>query len=147
MFHEGQFIQCVFSLHFDWLDNDLSKILEWFLNIRMVAKPHKLQLMSLGLKRKKGQWITIIEIKASATDHVKLFGIEIKRNLKINEHRCWKSNWKVNRRDIIFLRLITHSSRQQAQPIINVFTVIIMVSIAMVIMNADIFNCILQFKS
>ena len=52
----------------------------------MVANPKKFQLMFLGLKGQRRLRLKINENKLSATDHVKLLGIEVDNKLKFNKH-------------------------------------------------------------
>ena len=68
------------------LENDLRRLLKWFTNNGMVANPKKSQLMFLGLKGQKRLRLNISENKLSATDHVKLLGIEFDNKLKFSNH-------------------------------------------------------------
>ena len=68
------------------LENDLSGLLDWFTTNGMVANPNKFQLMFLGLKGQRRLRLNIEENKLSATDNVKLLGIQIDNKLKINNH-------------------------------------------------------------
>ena len=79
------------------LESDLRRLLEWFTNNGMVANPKKFQLMFLGLKGQRGLRLNINENELSATDHVKLLGIEIDNKLKFSNHvktLCSKSTKK-----------------------------------------------------
>ena len=53
------------------LESDLSRLLEWLTNNRMVANPKKFQLMFLGFKGQRRLRLNIND-KLSATDHVKI---------------------------------------------------------------------------
>ena len=79
------------------LESDLSRLLEWFTNNGMVANPKKFQLMFLGLKGQRRLRLNINDNKLSATDHVKLLGIEVDNKLKFSNHvktLCSKVNKK-----------------------------------------------------
>ena len=100
------------------LESDLSRLLEWFTNNGMVVNPKKFQLMSLGLKGQRRLRLNINDNKSSATDHVKLLGIEVDNKLKFNKHvktLCSKVTKKVS----AFSRLNTYISREQALTICN----------------------------
>ena len=65
-----------------------------------------------------GLQLNINENKLSATDHVKLLGIEVDNKLKFNKHiktLCSKVNKKIS----AFSRLNTYISREQALTICN----------------------------
>ena len=69
--------------------------------------------MFLGLEGQKGLGLNINENKVSATDHVKLLGLEIDNKLKFSNRvktLCSKVNKKIN----TFSRLNTFISREQA---------------------------------
>ena len=68
------------------LESDLRRLLKWFTNNGMVANPKKIQLMFLGLKGQRRLRLNISENKLSATDHVKLLGIEFDKKLKFSNH-------------------------------------------------------------
>ena len=68
------------------LENDLSKLLEWFTCNGMVVNPNKLQLIFLGLKSEQGLHLNIQGSKILAKEHVKLLGIEIDNKLKFDKH-------------------------------------------------------------
>ena len=95
------------------LENDLSKLLDWFKSNGMVANPKKFQLMFLGLHGKKRIRLNIEENKVPAAGHVKLLGVEIDSKLTFNKHietLCSKVNKKVS----AFARLNNYISREQA---------------------------------
>ena len=52
----------------------------------MVANPKKIQRMFRGLKGQRRLRLNISENKLSATDHVKLLGIEVGNKLKSSKH-------------------------------------------------------------
>ena len=65
----------------------------------MVANPKKFQLMFLGLTRHRRLCLNIEGNKISATDCVKLLGVEIDNKLKFDKHvktLCSKANMKIN---------------------------------------------------
>ena len=96
------------------LESDLSKLLEWFTHNGMVANPKKFQLMFLGLKGQRRLRLNINDNKLSATDHVKLLGIEVDNKLKFNKYvktLCSKVTKKI--------RLNTYISIEQALTICN----------------------------
>ena len=100
------------------LDSDLNRLLEWFTNNGMVANPKKFQLTFLGLKGQRRLRLNINENKLSATDNVKLLGIEIDNQLKFSNHvktLCSKVNKKIS----AFSRLSMYISREQALTICN----------------------------
>ena len=81
----------------------------------MVANPKKFQLMLLGLTRLR---LNIEGNKVSATDCVKLLGVEIDNKLKFDKHvkiLCSQANMKVN----AFSRLNTYISREQVLLLCN----------------------------
>ena len=83
---------------------------------RMV--PKKFQLMFLGLTRHRRLHSDIEGNKVSATDCVKLLGVEIDNKLKFDKHvktLCSKANMNIN----AFSRLNTYISREQALLICN----------------------------
>ena len=63
------------------LESDLSRFLEWITNNKMVANPKKLQSMFLGFKGQRRLRLNTNENKLSATNHVKLLGIEVDNKL------------------------------------------------------------------
>ena len=100
------------------LESDLSRLLEWFTNNGMVANPEKFQVMFLSLKGQRSLRLNINDNKLSATDHVKLLGIEVDDKLKFNKHvkaLCSKVTKKIS----AFSRLNTYISREQALTICN----------------------------
>ena len=100
------------------LESDLSRLLEWFTNNGMVANPKKFQLMFLGLKEQRRLRLNINENKLSATDNVKLLGIEIGNQLKFSNHvktLCSKVSKKIS----AFSGLNMYISREQAFTICN----------------------------
>ena len=100
------------------LESNLSRLLEWFTNNGMVANPKKFQLMFLGLKGQRRLRLNINDNKLSATDHVKLLGIEVDNKLKFSKHvktLCSKVNKKIS----AFSRLNMYISREQALTICN----------------------------
>ena len=85
----------------------------------MVAIPKKFQLMFLGLKSHRAVRLNIEGNKLSATDCVKMLGVEIDNKLKFDKHvktLCSKVNKKIN----AFSRINTYISRDQALSICNV---------------------------
>ena len=52
----------------------------------MVANPDKFKLMFLGLNEKHKLRLNIEGVKISSTENVKLFGIEIDNQLRLNKH-------------------------------------------------------------
>ena len=68
------------------LESDLSRLLEWFTINGMVANPKKFQVMFLRLKGRRRLRLNINDNKLSATDPVKLLGIEVDNKLKFNKH-------------------------------------------------------------
>ena len=68
------------------LEIDLSSLLKWFAKNGIVANPKVFQLMFLGLNGHRGQRLNIEGNKVSATDCVKLFGVEIDNKLKFDKH-------------------------------------------------------------
>ena len=100
------------------LENDLSKLLEWFKSNGMVANPKKFQLMFLGLHRKKRLQLNIEENKVPKAGQVKLLGVEIDSKLTFNKYietLCSKINKKVS----AFAWLNNHISREQALTVRN----------------------------
>ena len=69
---------CGLDLHeiFTSLKSDLSRLLGWLINMRVAANLKKFPPLFLGLKDERRLPLNIIESKLSATDHVKLLGIE-----------------------------------------------------------------------
>ena len=84
----------------------------------MVANPKKFQLMFLGLKGQRRLRLNINDNKLSATDHVKLLGIEVDNKLKFSKH-VKKVMLKVNKKISAFSRLNMYISREQALTICN----------------------------
>ena len=83
----------------------------------MVANPKKFRLMFLGLKGQKLR-LNINYNKLSATDYVKLLGIEGGNKLKFNKHvktLCSKVTKKIS----AFSRFNAYISREQALTICN----------------------------
>ena len=100
------------------LENDLSKLLEWFKSNGMVANPKKFQLMFLGLQGEKRLRLNIEENKIPTAGHVKLLGVEIDSKLTFSKHietLCSKVNKKVS----AFARLNNYISREQALTVCN----------------------------
>ena len=100
------------------LENDLSKLLEWFKSNGMVANPKKFHLMFLGLQGKIRLCLNIEESKVPTTGHVKLLGMEIDCKLTFNKHietLCSKVNKKVS----AFARLNNCISREQESTVCN----------------------------
>ena len=87
------------------MESDLSRLHEWFTNNGMVANPKKFQLMFLGLKGQRRLRLNINDNKLSATDHVKLLGIEVANELKFNKHVKMLCS-KVDKKSVPFLGLI-----------------------------------------
>ena len=100
------------------LEDDLSKLLEWFKSNEMVANPKKFQLMFLGLQGKIRLRLNIEGSKVPTTGHIKLLGMEIYSKLTFNKHietLCSKVNKKVS----AFARLNNYISREQAITVCN----------------------------
>ena len=100
------------------LENDLSKLLEWFKSNGMVANPKKFQLMFLGLQGTIRLRLNIEGSKVPTTGHVKLLGVEIDSKLTFNKHietLCSKVNKKVS----AFAGLNNDISREQALTVCN----------------------------
>ena len=100
------------------LENDLSKLLEWFKGNGMVAYPKKFQLMFLGLQGEKRLRLNIEENKIPTAGYVKLLGVEIDSKLTFSKHietLCSKVNKKVS----AFARLNNYISREQALTVCN----------------------------
>ena len=76
------------------------------------CKTKKFQLIFLGLKGQRRQRLNINENKLSATDHVKLLGIDVDSKLKFNKHVKTLCS-KVNKRISAFSRFNTYISREQ----------------------------------
>ena len=68
------------------LEIDLSRLFKWFAENSMVANPKKFQLMFLGLTTHRRLRLNIEGNKVSATDCVKLLGVEIENKLKFDKH-------------------------------------------------------------
>ena len=100
------------------LESDLGRLLEWFTNNGMVANPKTFQLMFLSLKGQKRLRLKINENKLSATDNVKLLGIEIDNQLKFSNQAKTLCS-KVNKKISAFPRLNMYISREQALTICN----------------------------
>ena len=88
------------------------QIMEWLQTYK------KFQLMFLGLKGQRRLRLNINEDTLSATDHVKLLGIEIDNKLKFNKHVQMLCS-KVNKKISDFCRLNSYISREQALKICN----------------------------
>ena len=74
--------------------------------------------MFLGLEGQRRLRLNINDKKLSATDHVKLLGIEVDNKVKFNKHvktLCSKVTKKIS----AFFRLNTYISREQALTICN----------------------------
>ena len=82
-------------------------------------KTKEFQLMFLGLKGQNRLRLDINENKLSATDHVKLLGIEIDNKSKLSNH-VKKLCSKVNKKVSAFSRLDTYIPREQALIICSV---------------------------
>ena len=98
------------------LENDLGRLLVWFSKNGMIANPEKFQIMFLGLSDQRRLRLNIEGQKLSATDTVKLLGIQIDKKLKFNKHIheiCSKVNQKVS----AFARLNKYLSPDQATKI------------------------------
>ena len=95
------------------LENDLGCLLVWFSKNGMIANPEKFQIMFLGLSDQRRLRLNIEGQKLSATDTVKLLGIQIDKKFKFNKHIheiCSKVNQKVS----AFARLNKYLSPDQA---------------------------------
>ena len=95
------------------LENDISKLLDWFKSNRIVANPQKFQLMFLGLHGKKRLRLSIEENKVPTAGHVKLPGVGVDCKLTFNKYietLCSKVHEKVS----AFARLNNSISREQA---------------------------------
>lgn len=100
------------------LENDLGLLLDWFSKNGMIANPEKFQIMFLGLHNERGLRLNIEGKKIPATKAVKLLGIQIDNQLKLDKHiqgLCSKVNQKVS----AFARLNTYLSLDQATKICN----------------------------
>ena len=100
------------------LEDDLSKLLEWFKSNGMVANPKKFQLMFLGLQGKIKLRLNIEGSKVPTTGHVKLLGVEIDSKATFNKHIETLCS-KVNRKVSAFARLNNYISREQALTVCN----------------------------
>ena len=72
------------------LEIDLSRLFKWLAENGMVANPKKVQLIFLGFNRHSRLRLDIERNKVSATDCVKLLGVEIDNKLSIDKKlkRC-----------------------------------------------------------
>ena len=81
------------------LEIDLSRLLHCFAENGIVANLRKLQLMFLRVNTQTRLHLNIKGNKVSATDSVKVLGIEIDNKLKSDKHiktLCSKVNKKIN---------------------------------------------------
>ena len=104
------------------LENDLSKLLEWFTCNGMVVNHMKFQLMFLGVScSKQGMRLRIQGSKVLAKKHVELLGTEIDNKLGSDKH-VQTLRQKITKNCWCFSRLKMYNYREQALSICNVVT-------------------------
>ena len=80
------------------LEDDLQKILDWFIENGMCPNPAEFQMMFLGLKINNLLCLNIDGQKIKQSVHVKLLGVQIDNKLNFNVHvkeLCKKMNQKL----------------------------------------------------
>ena len=68
------------------LEDVVSGALDWFKSNRMVANPQKFQVIFLGLKQNQELLLEIENIIVKATRSVKLLGIAVDDEVKVEKH-------------------------------------------------------------
>ena len=81
------------------LENDLSSVLQWFTENRMVANPEKFQLMFLGDKSDQQMCLRSDDQIINECQQVKLLGVTIDSKLNFDKYileLCGKVNKLIN---------------------------------------------------
>jgi ribonucleases P/MRP protein subunit RPP40 len=102
------------------LQKEATNTIAWFKFNSMVANPDKFQLLLVGLKNTKNQYLKIGNITVFASDRVKLLGVTIDKNLNFGEHikyLCSKANGKC----FALSRIRSFLSRNKATLLFNAF--------------------------
>ncbi|XP_065667596.1 uncharacterized protein LOC136087900 [Hydra vulgaris] len=68
------------------LQKEATNTIAWFKFNSMVANPDKFQLLLVGLKNTKNQYLKISNITVFASDRVKLLGVTVDKNLNFGKH-------------------------------------------------------------
>ena len=111
------------------LGDDVYGALVWFKSKRMMANPHKFQVIFLGLKQNEEFLLEIGNIIVNATRYVKLLGITVDDELKVEKHV--KTLYQNVYKKVCVLKGSTlHGRKEKENPVSYIYNVSIIVHLS-----------------